>query len=200
MLSPDITADEAIQATGEVPARLFGGRYRAVSEIGRGSTGQLFLTETIKGESLAVVKTSNDVSMLRNEADVLSKIRHPDVVELRERHEDETPPFLLLNKVDGQDLETLLRERGGPLDEVTLGQLLVRLSDAVSVVHSEGFLHRDLKPGNILIRPDETPVLIDFGAASRLDRDDAARHWSFVTEGFAAPEQYFADQREGAWT
>jgi parallel beta-helix repeat protein len=132
---------------------------------------------------------------------VLSALVHPGVVRLKERHDEASPPFLLLELVEGVDLEMHLGRHGGKLDEITLGRLLLRLCDILAFVHARGFLHRDLKPGNVLIRPDGSPVIVDLGAALPLEQAGAGSLWSFVTEGYAAPEQYFADhQREGPWT
>ncbi|MGH6920517.1 MAG: serine/threonine-protein kinase, partial [Geminicoccaceae bacterium] len=192
--------DHQRQGAGSVPDEIFAGRWRAVSEIGRGSTGQLYLASDVDGDERIVVKRAADALLLRNEADVLSALVHPGVVRLKERHDEASPPFLLLELVEGADLEAYLSRHGGTLDEITLGRLLLRLCDAVAFVHARGFLHRDLKPGNVLIRPDGSPVIVDFGAALRLEQAGADSLWSFVTDGYAAPEQYFADQREGPWT
>jgi parallel beta-helix repeat protein len=200
MLRNPRVQDHERQAAASMPGELFAGRWRAVAEIGRGSTGPLYLASDIAGDERVVVKCAGDVGLLRTEADALSALVHPGVVRLKERHDEASPPFLLLELVEGADLETYLGRHGGTLDEITLGRLLLRLCDAVAFVHAQGFLHRDLKPGNVLIRPDGSPVIVDFGAALRLEQAGAAGLWSFVTDGYAAPEQYFADQREGPWT
>jgi parallel beta-helix repeat protein len=192
--------DRERDSAGQMPDELVAGRYRAVSEIGRGSTGRLYLAADAESGEQVVVKRAADAELIRNEADVLGALDHPAVVRLEQRHDTASPPFLLLEAVEGTDLETFLRRHGGTLDEITLGHLLIRLADAVAYIHAEGFLHRDLKPGNILIRPDGTPVIVDFGAALPLDQAGRGRLWSYVTDGYAAPEQYFADQREGPWT
>jgi parallel beta-helix repeat protein len=192
--------DSERQGAGSVPGETFAGRWRALSEIGRGSTGQLYLASDAESGERVVVKRALDADLLRHEADVLSALVHPAVVRLKERHDAASPPFLLLELVEGTDLEAFLGRHGGTLEPITLGRLLLRLCDAVAFVHARGFLHRDLKPGNVLIRPDGSPVLVDFGAALPLRQAGSGSLWSFVSEGYAAPEQYFADQREGPWT
>jgi parallel beta-helix repeat protein len=200
MLRNPRVQDHERQPAAALPGELFAGRWRAVAEIGRGSTGPLYLASDIAGDERVVVKRASDAGLLRTEADALSTLAHPGVVRLRERHDEASPPFLLLEPVEGVDLETDLGGHGGTLDEITLGRLLLQLCDAVAYVHAQGFLHRDLKPGNVLIRPDGSPVIVDFGAALPLEQAGAASLWSFVTDGYAAAEQYFADQREGPWT
>jgi parallel beta-helix repeat protein len=200
MLRHPRVQDHERQAAAAMPGELFAGRWRAVAEIGRGSTGPLYLASDIAGDERVVVKRATDAGLLCTEADVLSTLVHPGVVRLRERHDEASPPFLLLELVEGADLETYLTRHGGTLDEITLGRLLLRLCDVVAFVHAQGFLHRDLKPGNVLVRPDGSPVIVDFGAALPLEQAGAASLWSFVTDGYAAAEQYFADQREGPWT
>jgi len=191
--------DSERQGAGSAPGEVLAGRWRVLSEIGGGSVGQLYLAADVQSDERVVIKRAADAGLLRHEADVLSALAHPGVVRLKERHDAASPPFLVLDLVEGADLETYLGRHGGSLDAVALARLLLRLSDIVASIHAAGFLHRDLKPGNILIRPDGEPVLADFGAA--LPREQAgAGTWSFVTEGYAAPEQYFADRREGPWT
>ncbi|RPH74115.1 MAG: hypothetical protein EHM88_23300, partial [Candidatus Rokuibacteriota bacterium] len=192
--------DSEREGAGSVPGETFAGRWRALSEIGHASAGQLYLASDVQSGERVVVKRALDADLLRNEADVLRALVHPGVVRLKERHIEASPPFLLLELVEGVDLEAFLARHGGTLDAVTLGRLLLRLCDAVAFVHAKGFLHRDLKPSNILVRPDGSPVLVDFGAALPLEQARAASLWSFVTEGYAAPEQYFTDRREGPWT
>jgi parallel beta-helix repeat protein len=191
---------EQRQGGAALPDELFAGRYQAVSGLGRGSIGQLYLAREIASGVRVVVKRATDPSLVRHEADVLAALEHPNVVRLKERHDDSSPPFLVLEAVEGTDLEAFLSARGGTLDETTLGRLLLQLADTVAFVHARGLLHRDLKPGNVLVRADGSPVVVDFGAALPLDQAGSARLWSFVTEGYAAPEQYFADQGEGPWT
>jgi parallel beta-helix repeat protein len=192
--------DSERQGPGPVPGEVLAGRWRILSEIGGGSIGQLYLAGEVQTGERVVVKRAGDTGLLRHEADVLSALEHPGVVHLKERHDAASPPFLVLDLVEGADLETYLGRHNGTLDPLTLGRLLLRLSDVVAFIHAEGFLHRDLKPGNVLICPDGSPVLVDFGAALSQEQAGAGSTWSFVTEGYAAPEQYFADQREGPWT
>ena len=198
--NPRVRDHEQRQDGAALPGELLAGRFEAVSQLGRGSIGQLYLASEVASGARVVVKRATDPSLVRHEADVLAALEHPNVVRLKERHDASSPPFLVLEPVEGTDLEAFLSARGGTLDEVTLGRLLLQLADTVAFVHARGLLHRDLKPANILLRRDGSPVLVDFGAALPLDQADGARLWSFVTEGYAAPEQYFADQGEGPWT
>jgi serine/threonine protein kinase len=177
---------------------LFAGRFEVVRAIGHGA-GLVLATDRESGARV-VIKRASDPELVRHEADVLAVLVHPGIVRLEARHDSATPPFLVLEPVEGEDLETVLRRHGGRLEAVVLGRLLLRLCETVAFVHESGFLHRDLKPGNVLIRPDGSPVIVDFGAALAQDQVGNGRPWSFVTEGYAAPEQYFADQREGPWT
>jgi parallel beta-helix repeat protein len=198
--NPRVRDHEQRRDGAALPGELFAERYEAVSELGRGSIGQLYLAREIASGARVVVKHATDPSLVRHEADVLAALEHPNVVRLKERHDASSPPFLVLEPVEGTDLEAFLSARGGTLDEVTLGRLLLQLADTTAFLHARGLLHRDLKPANILLRGDGSPVLVDFGAALPLDQAGSARLWSFVTEGYAAPEQYFADQGEGPWT
>ena len=199
MSSINPRADPQPSQGARVP-ELFAGRFQAVREIGHGAAGGLTLATDRESGARVVIKRASDPELVRHEADVLAALVHPGIVRLVERHEAATPPFLVLEPVEGEDLEAVLRRHGGTLDATRLGRLLLRLTEILAFVHGSGFLHRDLKPGNVLIRPDGSPVIVDLGAAVAQDQVGSGRPWSFVTEGYAAPEQYFADQREGPWT
>lgn len=132
----------------------------------------------------------------RREADALASIDHPGVVRLLGWTLEGNRAALRLAYVGGRDLETVLAE-ATPSDEA-LTELLVALAEALAAIHAAGFLHRDLKPANIRIRSDGTPVIVDLGAAAPLAQPSGSHSW--LTDGYAAPEQYFQDVAEGPWT
>jgi parallel beta-helix repeat protein len=152
-------------------------------------------------EPAVFLKRSGDSAALRREADALAAVRHQGVVRCRSWHRTADGAVLALDFIDGSDLETILRAWGGRLPLGALLSLMRDLADAVGAVHAAGWLHRDLKPANVRIRPDGTPVLVDFGAALPYAPDcGAAPAVSRLTHGYAAPEQYLKDGGEGPWT
>jgi hypothetical protein len=134
-----------------------------------------------------------------SEADLLARLDHPGIVRLKDSGSDGDRPFIVLEWVDGSDLETVLTGSGRRLADERLIELLGRLADAVTAIHAAGFVHRDLKPANVVVRPDGSPVIVDFGAAAAIG-DAGSAPESEVTDGYAAPEQYLADAAEGSWT
>ena len=145
------------------------------------------------------VKFARRGERLAREAELLARLDHPGIVRLKDSGSDGDRPFIVLEWVDGSDLETVLIRNDGGLADDRLIQLLCQLADAVATIHAAGWLHRDLKPANIVVRPDGRPVIVDFGAAAPI-RDAGTAPDSEVTNGYGAPEQYLTDGAEGPWT
>jgi serine/threonine protein kinase len=104
----------------------------------------------------------------------------------------------------GATLQEHIEKRAAGLAEEWLRALFVRLLNGVREVHSSRLLHLDIKPGNIYVRHDDAPVLIDFGAARHALGEgaqvSARRLAPTYTSGFASPEQHGAPQRLGPWS
>ena len=106
--------------------------------------------------------------------------------------------YMVMELLSGETLESRL-SRTGPLDAAALAKLLWPLLDGLEQVHNAGFLHRDIKPGNILLDGDGHPTLIDFGAAQAAIAGRTAVMTAIFTPGYAAAEQ-FSSARQGPWT
>ena len=106
--------------------------------------------------------------------------------------------YMVMELLRGETLESRL-SRIGPLDAAALVKVLWPLLDGLEQVHNAGFLHRDIKPGNILLDGDGNPTLIDFGAARAAIAGRTAVMTAIFTPGYAAVEQ-FSSAREGPWT
>ncbi len=145
--------------------------------------------------------------------------RHPNIVRVSRFHEDNGTAYMVMDFEGGRSLSSLLGERDSrgeaelrgraltdqelrerTLPEPELRALLDPLLDGLERVHQASVWHRDIKPGNILVRPDGSPVLIDFGAA-RQERADRARSvMAMFSPAYAAPEQVMAMGEQGPWT
>src|SRR5918997_2863986 len=125
------------------------------------------------------------VARFRREAQTAAGLSHPNLVGVYDFSEEGERPYLVMQFVPGESLAARL-ERGEGID---CDKLAEELLDAVAHIHEVGILHRDIKPGNIIIEPDGTAKLIDFGIA--LPRDATALTSTGLvlgTERYAAPE------------
>ena len=172
-------------------------RYR-LEAAHPGAPGRFEATDRTTGERV-FVKTGPRDGRLEREAGLLSILDHPGIVRLKDSGSAGGRPFIVLEWIEGIDLETLLARREGPLPDDRLIQLLGRLADAVAAIHAAGWLHRDLKPANVMVRPDGAPVIVDLGAA-RPHRPGPSRRGQRADRRLRAPEQYLTDQPEGPWT
>jgi serine/threonine protein kinase len=136
-----------------------------------------------------------------NEARALAKFDHPHIVQVRTYFEANGTGYIVMHYYDGLDLGCFLQRRGRLGEKDALGIMLPVL-DGLQAVHQRGLLHRDIKPLNIYLamRPQPTPILLDFGAA-RVAVGEKSRKLSVIwTDGYAPLEQYSSQGRQGPWT
>ncbi|HMX17447.1 MAG TPA: protein kinase [Rhodocyclaceae bacterium] len=132
-----------------------------------------------------------------DEARALAAFRHPNIVRVLRYFPANGTAYIVMEYESGESLKRWMPHRG-PLDRMELLRIVNPLLDGLEMIHKGGFLHRDIKPDNIYIRADGSPVLIDFGAARRTasGRDLT----SIVSPGFAPFEQYHSQGNQGPWT
>jgi eukaryotic-like serine/threonine-protein kinase len=168
-------------------------RYRLERTLGRGGMAAVWLGQDEVLERPVAVKVLSDtiagdpgfVARFRREAQVAASLSHPNLVGVYDFSEEGERPYLVMQFVPGENLAAHL-ERGAPLD---CEQLARELLEAVAHIHAAGILHRDIKPGNIVIEPDGTAKLIDFGIAQPRDATAMTRTGLILgTERYAAPE------------
>jgi len=134
------------------------------------------------------------------EAQTLAVFRHPSIVPVFRFFEAHGTAYMVMEYEKGESFAGTMREKRGKFTEEELRALLMPLLDGLAEVHAAGYLHRDIKPGNIFIRSNGTPVLLDFGAARHAVGRKSQNLTSIVTPGYAPLEQYFADGNQGPWT
>jgi nitrous oxidase accessory protein NosD len=154
-------------------------------------------TDSATGEPV-FLKWSSDGARIEREAEILALLDHPGIVRLRRQEITAEGGLLVLDLIQGADLERWLASAARAGGTAWAEALLAQLAYAVAAIHAAGVLHRDLKPANIVVRADGTPVIVDFGAAALIGTPLARGSW--LTDGYAAPEQYGSDQAEGPWT
>ncbi|MCG5539355.1 serine/threonine-protein kinase [Halorhodospira sp. 9622] len=134
-----------------------------------------------------------------DEARTLAKFDHPGIVGVRRVFRANETAYLVMEYCDGHVLDRMLA-REKRLAGEHVAYLAERLLDALDTMHLMGVIHRDVKPGNILIRDDGSPLLLDFGSARQALGRRSQNLTSFITPHYAPLEQYSATSKQGPWT
>ncbi len=134
-----------------------------------------------------------------DEARTLAAMSAPNIVAVHDFMETNGTGYMVMELIEGRSLAFIL-DRDGPMAAERLLPITRQLLNGLEAVHARGYLHRDIKPGNILIRPNGQPVLVDFGAARISRRSGTHAMTSVYTPGYAPAEQYAADGEQGPWT
>ncbi len=181
-------------------------RYRIVSLLGQGGMGAVYRAWDTRLQIAVALKemtaqpgidaqTLNQLrQQFQQEAAVLARLSHPNLVRVSDFFEEQDNAYLVMNFVEGESLAQQIQHRGA-LPEAEVVAWAEQLLDALTYVHSQGVLHRDLKPQNVILRPDGQPILVDFGLVKLWDpRDPHTRTAirSMGTPEYAPPEQYDA--------
>lgn len=132
-----------------------------------------------------------------DEARALASFRHPNIVRVLRYFRENGTAYIVMEYESGDPLKRWLA-RQTSFGQKALLNVVYPLLDGLESVHKTGFLHRDIKPDNIYIRADGTPVLLDFGAARRVSAGSDLTN--VVSPGFAPFEQYHSRGHQGPWT
>lgn len=176
-------------------------RYKFLSPLGQGGMGTVYLAEdrTNNNSSCVIKQLLNKytdeaerveaVRLFKREVAILRQLRHPGVVRV---FDDHTTPdhkyFLVMDYVPGKNLDAVIADVG-VLDSETVVRIAIQCCDVLIYLHGEDIIYRDVKPSNLMLRPDGRVVFIDFGIARNfLPKEVATR---VVTAGYSPPEQYF---------
>ena len=135
-----------------------------------------------------------------DEARVMARFKHPNIVQVQHFFQAHGTAYIVMEYVEGETLSDFLKRRG-TLTESELKNILLPLLAGLIEVHEAGILHRDIKPGNILLRAaDGSPVLVDFGAARQAVGTRSRSVTAVLTPGYAPIEQYSSRGHQGPWT
>ena len=135
----------------------------------------------------------------RREAQTLVTFRHANIVAVYRFFEANNTAYLVMEYAQGENLGTVL-SRQKTLSEAEIRALIEPLLNGLSRVHQAGVLHRDIKPDNIYIRNDGSPLLLDFGAARYAMGVRSHSLTSIVSAGYAPFEQYISNSKQGPWS
>ncbi len=134
------------------------------------------------------------------EAKVLSQLKHPNIVEVSNFFQANATVYMVMNYDYGITLNTVITDSQVPINETFMVEVFKTFLKGLEVVHQHNMVHLDIKPGNILLRPDHDPLLLDFGAIQKNTQVAKLGQTLVLTNGFSPVEQYSPKPRLGAWT
>ncbi len=135
-----------------------------------------------------------------DEGRALAMFRHPNIASVIRYIQQNGTAYLVMEFEEGMDLEHWLASRDRPEEERLVHGILVPVLEGLARVHDKGLLHRDIKPDNIFIRRDGSPVLIDFGASRLHSPEATSKLTSIISAGYSPFEQYGTGERQGPWS
>jgi len=147
--------------------------YEIKSLIGSGGMGSVYLAEHIQMHRKVAIKVllpqfmaNSEIKIrFKNEASTLAHLQHPNIVGLYDYLEDESGLYLVMEYVEGKQLDDFIRYETGPLPESRAVPLMMAILNAFSYAHQKGIVHRDIKPANILVTSNDSVKILDFGIA-----------------------------------
>lgn len=134
------------------------------------------------------------------EAAALIKLKHPNIVRVLNFFRANGTVYMVMEYRPGKNLQHYIKNRNGNLSETFLRTIFPPLLDGLRLVHETGFLHLDIKPGNIHLCPGGIPLLLDFGAVHPRNTSRKLQITQVVTAGFSPTEQYNLGGYIGPWT
>jgi serine/threonine protein kinase len=146
------------------------------------------------------VKFNHGMRCFFEEGRALARLSHPNVVRVLNFFRANDTVYLVMRYERGRSLQEHVRRRRGTLEEAWLRSTFAELLNGLREVHSNKLMHLDIKPANVYIRNDGTPLLIDFGAARQTLSGEGIQLPPTYTPGFASPEQHTRRELLGPWS
>lgn len=184
-------------------------RWEVVDHLGQGGMGTVYMARDLRlANRQCVVKKLRDdffreedkekaLAFFHREAEVLAKLEHPNIVDIRDSFHENGEYYLVMDYVEGENLHQMLYKRGEPFPEEQVLQWASQIAEVLHYMHTHDppVIYRDLKPSNIMIDTKDRVKLVDFGIARPYMEDSDNTH--VVSAGYSPPEQYWgaADPR-----
>ncbi len=154
---------------------------------------------------IAKTDSENDfnrgLQRFKEEAKTLIQFNHATIVKILEYFEANNTAYFVMKDEGGVDLDKYLQQYRPPLSQDKILGIVIPILEGLKEVHAYNYLHRDIKPGNILLRDNQMPVLIDFGASKLALGEVSKSITAILTPGYAPPEQYSTDvKKQGPFT
>jgi len=214
--SPNQALPNGYQLNEYTILRKIGGGGFSIVYLGRDQAGQpVAIKEYLPGalvlrtEGSLIVQANSDennnifrhgMKCFFEEGRALAKISHPNVVRVTNFFRANDTVYMVMQFERGKTLQQHIQANRGNIRESFIRRVFSQLLNGLREVHTHKLLHLDIKPSNIYIRLDGSPVLIDFGAVRQTLAQEESRLQPMYTPGFAAPEQYHNRERLGPWS
>ncbi len=177
------------------------GKYNIVSKLGQGAMGMVYkgfdpsieryvALKTVSSHILNMGDSAVTASLKRfkQEAKIAGRLNHPHIVSVYEYGEDQQTIFIAMEYVEGKELKQIFTEQPGPWPVSKSVGLMIQLLEALKHAHGNGVIHRDIKPGNIIVRPNGDIKVTDFGIA-RIESSELTQMGTLLgTPSYMAPE------------
>jgi eukaryotic-like serine/threonine-protein kinase len=177
--------------------KVLAGRYAIDSVLGHGGMAEVYLgTDRVLGRQIAVkvlgsqfAKDGSFVARFRREAQSAAALNHPNVVSVFDTGSDDGTHFIVMEYVKGKTLSQIIREDGPLLPERAV-EIAYAVAEALAFAHRNGIIHRDVKPGNIMLTPSGDVKVMDFGIARASTSDSLTQTATVLgTATYFSPEQ-----------
>jgi serine/threonine protein kinase len=170
-------------------------QYELLEKIGRGGMGVVYKarqTGLNRAVALKMIRAGDDagaeeLARFRREAEDVARLHHPNIVQIYAVGEHDGQPFFTMEYVDGGSLAQKIDDRPQPAKQAA--QWLETVARAMHYAHQRGLVHRDLKPGNVVLTADGVPKITDFGLAKRLEGGQTWTRPVLGTPSYISPEQ-----------
>lgn len=190
-----LPADDTVKPPKDAFPQITG--FEILELAGRGGSGVAYraydqqLKRTVAIKLLHSVTSQDGVQkqQLIREAEAAASLVHPAIIQVHQIGETNGAPYLVMEYIDGQSLADVLREAPLPIEDAI--EVVVAVAQAIDHAHSKGVIHRDIKPGNVLLDQDGRPYVCDFGLARQLDSEFTLHTTGDVvgTPAYMSPEQ-----------
>lgn len=176
--------------------KIYKDRYEIIEEIGNGGMATVYLAYCrLLKRNVAIKVLHNEVEeseedLLNREAKAIARVSHGNIVQIYDIFEEGNKTFIVMEYVKGRTLKDVIKERQAPAEEADIITLGKKLSGALFHAHSNGVIHQDIKPDNIIIDKDNEPKITDFGIAHvTTETEGVKRDQIFASLRYASPEQ-----------